>query len=59
MRIPVLNPIQTILPVLNSVGLNLRVGLSSEDPAVIYHPSEPYEAYLSIYSPERVLVDRR
>jgi hypothetical protein len=59
MRIPLLNLISTVMPVLNTVGLNLRVGLSSEDPMVLHRPSEPYEAYLTTYSPEGVLVDRR
>ncbi|MFQ6031197.1 MAG: hypothetical protein ACE5Q6_27345 [Dehalococcoidia bacterium] len=53
-----LNLISTPVPVLNTLGLNLRVGLSSEDPMVGRHPSEPYTAYLSVYSPEGVLLDR-
>lgn len=47
------------MAVLNSVGLNLRVGLSSEDPMVGRVPSEPYGVYLSIYSPEGILIERR
>ena len=52
MRISPLNLISTPMAVLNTVGVDLRVGLSSEDPMVGRNPSEPYEAYLSIYSPE-------
>ena len=59
MRISPLNLISTPVPVLNTLGLNLRVGLSSEDPMVGRHPSESYEAFLSIYSPEGLLLDRR
>lgn len=58
MRTSLLNLISTPVPVLNTLGLNLRVGLSSEDPMVGRHPSEDYEAYLSVYSPEGVLLTR-
>lgn len=58
MRISLLNLISTPVPVLNTIGLNLRVGLSSEDPMVGRYPSEPYEAYLSVYSPEGVFLER-
>ena len=58
MRTSLLNLISTPVPVLNALGLNLRVGLSSEDPMVGRHPSEPYEAYLSVYSPEGLLLER-
>lgn len=46
------------MAVLNSLGLNLRVGLSSDDPMVGRSDSEPYEVYLSIYSPEGSLLQR-
>ncbi len=59
MKIPLLNLISTPVPVLNSLGLRLRVGLSSEDPMVGRQPRERYDAFLSTYSPEGVLVDRR
>ena len=59
MRISPLNLISTPVPVCNSLGLTLRVGLSSEDPMVTRHPSEPYDTFLSTYSPEGLLVDRR
>lgn len=59
MRISPLNLISAPVPVLNTLGLNLRVGLSSEDPIVGRHPSETYEAYLSIFSPEGLLVERK
>ena len=58
MRISPLNLISTPLPVLNSLGLHLRVGLSSEDPIVGRHPPEPYEAFLSVYSTEGLLIER-
>jgi len=58
MRVSPLNLISTPVAVLNSLGLNLRIGLSSEDPMVGRHPTEPYEAYLSVYSPEGVLTGR-
>lgn len=58
MKISPLNLISTPVAVLNTLGLNLRVGLSSEDPMVVRHPSEAYEAYLSIYSPEGLLIER-
>ena len=59
MRISPLNLISTPLALVNSLGLNLRVGLSSEDPMVCRHPTEAYEAYLSTYSPEGLLMERR
>lgn len=58
MLVSLLNLISTPVPVLNTLGLNLRVGLSSEDPMVERHPSEPYEAYLTVYSPEGLFLDR-
>jgi hypothetical protein len=58
MRLSLLNLISTPAPVLNTLGLHLRVGLSSEDPMVVRHASEPYEAFLSIYSPEGILLSR-
>ena len=59
MGISLLNLISTPVPVLNSIGLNLRVGLSSEDPTVVGHPSEPYDAYLTVYSPEGLFLERQ
>ena len=59
MLVSPLNLISTPVAVLNTLGLNLRAGLSSEDPTVVRQPSEPYEAYLSIYSPEGLLLGRR
>jgi hypothetical protein len=53
-----LNLISTPVPVLNTLGLNLRVGLSSEDPTTLNHPTEPYAAFLSVYSPEGILQER-
>lgn len=58
MRVSPLNLMSTPIPVLNSLGLRLRVGLSSEDPMVGRNASEPYEAFLSAYSPEGLLIGR-
>lgn len=58
MLISPLNLLSTPMAVLNSLGLDLRVGLSSEDPMVGRSKSEPYEVYLSIYSPEGSLLQR-
>jgi hypothetical protein len=57
-KIPLLDLISTPVPVLNSLGVRVRVGLSSEDPTVFRHPSEEYQAYLTVYSPEGVLLGR-
>src|SRR5437870_4221965 len=58
MPVHLLNLISTPVPVLNTLGLDLTVGLSSDDPVVGRHPSEPYLAYLTIYSPEGKRLDR-
>ena len=58
MKSSLLNLLSTPLPVLNSLGLKTRVGLSSEDPTTLRHEEESYEAYLSVYSPEGPLLDR-
>ena len=58
MRALPLNLISTPVAVLNSLGLNLRIGLSSEDPMVGRNPSEDYDAFLSIYSPEGFFLKR-
>ena len=58
MLVSPLDLISTPAPVLNTLGLNLRVGLSSEDPMVGRNPSESYQAYLSIYSPEGLMMKR-
>ena len=58
MRVSPLALISTPVPVLNSLGLKVRVGLSSEDPMVVRHASEPYQAYLTIYSPEGLFLER-
>ena len=57
--IHLLNLISTPIPVLNSLGLELSVGLSSDDPIAGRRPSEPYMAYLSLYSPEGKWLERR
>jgi hypothetical protein len=58
MKISPLNLISTPMPVLSSLDLQLRVGLSSEDPMVGRHPTEPYEVFLSVYAPEGILLER-
>lgn len=58
MKNSLLNLLSTPLPVLNSLGLRTRVGLSSEDPTALRHADETYDVYLSIYSPEGPLMDR-
>lgn len=58
MDISLLNLISTPMAVLNTLGLDLKVGLSSDDPMTQRFLSESYEAYLSIYSPEGTIVDR-
>jgi len=59
MQVRPLNLISTPVPVLNSLGLDLALGLSSDDPVVGRHPAEPYLIYLSIYSPEGKWLERR
>ena len=58
MDISLLNLISTPIAVLNTLGLDLKVGLSSDDPMAQRYLSESYEGYLSIYSPEGTLADR-
>lgn len=58
MQVQLLNLISTPVPVLNSLGLELSVGLSSEDPAMRQSFSEAYLAYLTVYSPEGEMLKR-
>ena len=58
MDISLLNLISTPMAVLNTLGLDLRVGLSSDDPMARRFLSESYDAYLSVFSPEGTLVER-
>jgi hypothetical protein len=58
MKDSLLNLISTPLPVLNSLGLRTRVGLSSDDPMTRRNHDETFQVYLSIYSPEGPLLDR-
>lgn len=58
MQVQLLNLISTPVPVLNSLGLDLSVGLSSDDPTVRRRPSESYLAYVTIYSPDGRWMDR-
>jgi hypothetical protein len=59
MKTSLLNLISTPIPVLNSLGLDLAVGLSSEDPIGGRRPSEAFEAFASIYGADGRLVERR
>jgi len=59
MQVRLLNLISTPVPVLNSLGLELNVGLSSDDPVVGRRPSEPFMAYLSLYGPDGKWLDRK
>ena len=58
MRVALLNLISTPAAVLPRSGLELSMGLSSEDPMVGRHPSEPYDAYLSVYAPDGAFAER-
>ena len=51
-KLSLLHLISTPVPVLNSLGVETSIGLSSEDPMGGRRPSESYQAYLSIYSPD-------
>jgi hypothetical protein len=53
-----LNLISTPIPVLNSLDLDVAVGLSAEDPIAGRRPAEDYDAYLTIYHPDGILIDR-
>jgi hypothetical protein len=53
-----LNLISTPIPVINSLGLDVAVGLSAEDPIAGRRPPEDYEAYLTLYDPDGILIDR-
>ena len=57
MPMRLLDLISTPIPVLHSLGLDVSTGLSSEDPMGDRHPSEPYTAYLTIYTPSGALAD--
>ena len=59
MRIEPLNLISTPVAVLNSLGLRVKVGLSSEDPMVWRHRSQVYYAYLTTYAPDGRFLDRQ
>jgi hypothetical protein len=53
-----LNLISTPIPVVSSLGLDVAVGLSAEDPIAGRRPAEDYDAYLTIYHPDGILIDR-
>lgn len=58
MKTSLLNLISTPIPVVNSLGLDVAVGLSAEDPIAGRRASEDYEGYLTIYDGDGILVDR-
>ena len=58
MKTSLLNLISTPIPVLNGLGLDVAVGLSSEDPIGGRRPSEAYAAYLTVYGPDGVFRER-
>lgn len=58
MRVALVNLISTPAAVLPRLGLDLSIGLSSEDPVVGRHPSEPYDVYLSVYAPDGAFAGR-
>ena len=53
-----LNLISTPIPVVNGLGLDVAVGLSSEDPIGNRRVSETFAAYLSIYGPDGRFAER-
>lgn len=59
MRIEPLNLISTPVAILNSLGLRVKVGLSSEDPMVWRHRSQVYHAYLTTYAPDGRFLGRQ
>src|SRR5687768_14847673 len=58
MKTRLLDLISTPIPVLNRQGLDVAVGLSSEDPIGGRRASEPFEAFLTTYAPDGVRRDR-
>jgi hypothetical protein len=58
MRCALQNLISTPVAVLPRLDLRVGIGLSSEDPIVGRHQSEPYETYVSVYAPNGVLASR-
>ena len=58
MQVALVNLISTPAAVLPREGLELHIGLSSEDPMVGRHPSEPYDVYLSVYAPDGTFARR-
>lgn len=53
-----LNLIATAVPVLNTLGLRVRVGLSSDDPIVGRHQAQRYRAYATVYAPDGRFLER-
>ena len=58
MKTALLNLISTPIPVVNSLGLDVAVGLSSDDPIGNRRASEAFEAYLTVYRPDGTLAER-
>ena len=52
MKIRLLDLVSTPIPVLNRYGLDVSVGLSSEDPIGGRRASEAFEAFLTTYAPD-------
>jgi hypothetical protein len=57
-RVVPLNLISTPVPVLNTLGLDTRVGLSSDDPVGGRRPSEAFAVYLTIYGADGRRLER-
>lgn len=58
MTTSLLNLISTPIPILNTLGLDVAVGLSSEDPIGGRRPSEPFTAFLTVYDAGGALLER-
>jgi hypothetical protein len=58
-RTSLLNLISTPIPILNSLGLEVAVGLSSEDPIGGRRAAETFTALASIYDADGGLLERR
>ena len=59
MAVAPMNLIATAVPVLNTLGLRVRVGLSSDDPIVHRRqPPQAYRAHAAFYRPDGRLLER-
>ena len=57
MSLSLLDLVSTPIGLLNSLGLEVSAGLSSEDP-MGRRPSEPYQVFLTLYNPEGIFARR-